>query len=86
MLRSGMDARGLVAFIVTVHEAAAVLALLVAAIIAMLGLLLLRGVSPGRRALTIFAFTLGGAAITFAVTSHLFHVRALDVEVVRVSE
>jgi hypothetical protein len=82
----GVDARGLVAFIVTVHEVAALLAILVAALLTSLGALLLRNTPSGRRFLTIAAFAIGGALLTFAVTARLFRVSALDVEVVRVSE
>lgn len=81
-----VDARGLVAFIVTVHEVAALLAVLVAALITSLGALVLRNAAPGRRLLTILGFAVGGALITFAATSKLFSVRALDVEIVRVNE
>lgn len=81
-----MDARGLVAFIVTVHEVAALLAVLVAALVTSLGALLLRNAPPARRILTILGFAIGGALITFAVTSRLFSVSALDVEIVRINE
>ncbi len=81
-----MDARGLMTFIITVHELAVVLGVLVGALIAALGFLLLRNVSAGTRAVTVLAFALGSALITLALTSKLFHVSALDVEVVRVSE
>ena len=81
-----MDARGLVAFIVTVHEVAAILALLVGTLVALLSALVLRKLPPGRRALSIFAFAVGGALLTFAGVSRVFHVSALDVEVVRINE
>ena len=80
-----MDARGLVAFVVTLHEVAAVLALLVGALMTALGLLVLRNVPAGRRALMIAAFAVGASLATLAVSSRLFHVSALEVEVVRVS-
>ena len=81
-----MDARGLVALIVTVHELAVLLALLVGAVLALLGALVLRNGSATKRVLTIGAFTIGGALITFSVTSRIFQVSALDVEIVRIGE
>ena len=81
-----MDARGLVALIVTVHELALLLSLLVCAVIALLGAVLVRSGSATKRALTIGAFAIGGALITFGVTSRIFQVSALDVEVVRIND
>lgn len=81
-----MDARGLVALIVTVHELAVLLGVLVGAVIALLGALLLRSGSTGRRVLRIGAFAIGGALITFSVTSRIFQVSAVDVEVVRIND
>lgn len=79
-----MDARDLVAIIITVHELAAGLAALVAVIIGVAGTLLFRKIPSGRRTFTVLAFAMGGALLTFSVTSRLFDVHALDVEVVRV--
>lgn len=79
-----MDARGLVAVIITVHEGAVALAALSAVLVGAAGILLLRRMPPRRRALTICAFAAGSALLTFATTSHWFDVHALDVEVVRV--
>jgi hypothetical protein len=81
-----VDARGLIAFIVTVHQVAALLALLVATLVTLAGLLLLRHTPPLRRAFLIGAFAVGAALITFGASSRLFEVRTLDVEVVRVSD
>ncbi len=81
-----MDARGLVALIITVHEFAALLALLAGAGIALLGAVLLRSGSSTKRILTIGALSLGGALITLGVTSRLFEVSAVDVEVIRIGQ
>ena len=81
-----MDARGLVAVIVTVHELAVLLGLLVAGVIALLGAILVRSGSGLRRTVTILGFAAGAGLITFAVSSRLFEVSALDVEIVRLNE
>lgn len=81
-----MDARGLVAVIVTVHELAVLLGLLVAIVIALLGALLVRNGSGLKRVATIGCFAIAGGLITFTVSSWLFKVRALDVEMVRLND
>ena len=81
-----MDARGLVALIVTVHELAVLLALVVGAVVALLGGLVVRNGSALKRVLTIGAFAVGGALITFGVASRILQVSALDIEVVRINE
>jgi hypothetical protein len=81
-----MDARGLVAVIVTVHELAVLLGLMVAVLVALLGTLLVRNGSSLKRVLTVAAFAIGGGLITFGVSSRLFQVSALDVEVVRLND
>lgn len=81
-----MDARGLVAVIVTVHELAVLLGLLVAVLVALLGAVLVRNGSSLKRVLTVGAFAIGGGLITFAVSSRLFEVSAVDVELVRLNE
>lgn len=80
-----MNATGLVAFIITVHEAAAILAVLVGCLVASIGTLLMRHAPPGRRLFAILAFAVGSALLTLAVSARVFSARALDVEVVRVN-
>jgi hypothetical protein len=79
-----MDARGLVAFIITVHELALVLAVLIGILTALVAAIVLREVSAGKRMFAVTSLAVGAALITFAVTARLFHVPALDVDVVRV--
>jgi hypothetical protein len=80
-----VDPRGLVAFIVTLNEAAAVIGVLAAAIAALVGVLLFRKVPPFRRFLAITALGVGVGAVAFTVTARALHFTPLDVEVVRVS-
>ncbi len=80
-----MDARGLVAVIVTVHEVALVLAVLLAVLIGLACLLLFRAQTPVKRNALALAFALGTGLLTYGITARLAEVRPLDVEVVRIS-
>jgi hypothetical protein len=75
-----MGATGLVAFIVTLHEVAAGLGVIVALVLLVLGSFLLRG---SKKLAWVIAVSLGAGLITFGVTARILKVPALDVEVVR---
>lgn len=80
-----MDARGLVAVIVTVHEVALVLALLLAAFTGLVSLLVFRNQNAGKRNALSLAFAVGVGLLCYGVGARLADVRPLDVEVVRVA-
>jgi hypothetical protein len=79
-----MSPDGLVAVIVTVHEAGVVLGALAFGLVASAAALLLRRLPIGRRTLAIVGFGLGAGLATHATTSRVARVTAVDVEIVRV--
>jgi hypothetical protein len=80
-----MDARGLVAVIITVHETALILGGLVFAFIGLVSLLVFHKQPARRRTLLSLAFGLGCGLLAYGISARIAAVAPLDVEVVRVS-
>lgn len=74
--------QGLVAVIVTVHQAAVLLGLVAALVLGPLCFLLFKSGGGARRALVAIAVGVGAGLVTFSVSAHLLHVAPVDVEVV----
>ena len=80
-----MDARGLVAVIVTVHELALALGGLVASFVGLVALLVFRAQPPLKRNVLAVTFALGCGALAYGLGARFSDVQPLTVEVVRVS-
>jgi hypothetical protein len=55
-------------------------------LVALVASIVFRSVPAGKRTLAVGALAIGAALISFALTARLFHVSALDVDVVRVED
>ncbi len=74
--------QGLVAVIVTVHQAALLLGLVATVIMGAVCFLLFKNGGGARRVLGAGLVGLGAGLVTFGVSAHLLRVAPLDVEVV----
>ncbi len=74
--------QGLVAVIVTVHQAAALLGIVAALVLGPLCFVLFKNGGGARRALVAAAIGLGAGLVAFGVSARLLHVAPLDLEVV----
>ncbi|MBI1946970.1 MAG: hypothetical protein HYS27_14840 [Deltaproteobacteria bacterium] len=74
--------QGLVAVIVTVHQAAVLLGLVAALVLGPLWFALFKNGGGGRRLAVAALVGVGVGLITFGVSAHLLHVAPLDLEVV----
>lgn len=81
-----MDARGLVAVIVTVHEVAIALGGLVASLVGLVALLVFRAQPPAKRNALALTFALGAGLLAYGMGARLADVEPLSVEVVRVAD
>lgn len=74
--------QGLVAVIVTVHQAAAVLGIVATLVMGAVCFLLFKNGGGARRGVVAALVGVGFGLVTFGVSAHLLRVAPLDVEVV----
>lgn len=74
--------QGLVAVIVTVHQAAAVLGIVATLVMGAVCFLLFKNGGGARRGVVAALVGVGCGLVTFGVSAHLLRVAPLDVEVV----
>jgi hypothetical protein len=78
-----MDARGLIAIIVTVHEIALVLGALAFAFVGLVSLLVFYKQVPWKRNALALVFGAGCGLLTYGVAARIAAVQPIDVEIVR---